>query len=97
MLLMDERYGRETASHFDVPHLGLIGVLIDAKENRHIERSSRAWMPCSRRGFGSVISSTGVSCGMRGSFYSHLKHVIFGLESGRGHQATFYAPTEGRK
>ena len=37
LLLMDERHGRETASHFDVPHLGLIGVLIDAKENRHIE------------------------------------------------------------
>ena len=37
MLLMDERRGRETASHFDVPHLGLLGVLIDAKENRHIE------------------------------------------------------------
>lgn len=37
VLLMDERHGRETASHFDVPHLGLIGVLVDAKENRHIE------------------------------------------------------------
>ena len=37
LLLMDERRGRETASHFDVPHLGLIGVLIDAEENRHIE------------------------------------------------------------
>lgn len=37
VLLMDERHGRETASHFDVPHLGLIGVLIDAKESRHIE------------------------------------------------------------
>jgi len=37
MLLMDERHGRETASHFDIPHLGLIGVLIDAKANRHIE------------------------------------------------------------
>ncbi|MCS4143809.1 putative nucleic acid-binding protein [Salinibacter ruber] len=34
---MDERHGRETASHFDIPHLGLIGVLIDAKANRHIE------------------------------------------------------------
>ena len=34
---------------------------------------------------------------MRGSFHSHLKHVIFGLKSGRGHQAIFYAPTEGRK
>lgn len=37
LLLMDERQGRETASHFDIPHLGLIGVLIDAKANRHIE------------------------------------------------------------
>lgn len=37
VLLMDERHGRETASHFDVPHLGLIGVLIDAKESRPIE------------------------------------------------------------
>lgn len=37
LLLMDERHGRETASHFGVPHLGLIGVLIDAKQNRHIE------------------------------------------------------------
>jgi predicted nucleic acid-binding protein len=37
VLVMDERHGRETASHFDVPHLGLIGVLVDAKENRHIE------------------------------------------------------------
>lgn len=36
LLLMDERHGRETASHFDIPHLGLIGVLIDAKESRHI-------------------------------------------------------------
>jgi len=34
---MDERHGRETAWHFDIPHLGLIGVLIDAKANRHIE------------------------------------------------------------
>ena len=32
---------------------------------------------------------------MRGSFHSHLKNVIFGLESERGHQAIFYAPTEG--
>jgi len=37
VLLMDERHGRDTASHFDIPHLGLIGVLIDAKENQHIE------------------------------------------------------------
>lgn len=37
VLLMDERHGRETASHFEIPHLGLIGVLIAAKANRHIE------------------------------------------------------------
>jgi predicted nucleic acid-binding protein len=23
VLLMDERYGRDTASHFDIPHFGL--------------------------------------------------------------------------
>lgn len=36
LLLMDERQGRETASHFDVPHVGVVGVLIEAKANEHI-------------------------------------------------------------
>jgi hypothetical protein len=33
LLLMDERLGRETADHFDLACVGLIGVLIEAKEN----------------------------------------------------------------
>lgn len=37
VLLMDEQEGRETASHFEIPHLGLIGVLIEAKRDGHVE------------------------------------------------------------
>ena len=37
LLLMDERQGRATAEHFGLPHIGLIGVLIEAKENAHVE------------------------------------------------------------
>jgi predicted nucleic acid-binding protein len=32
LLLMDERLGRATASHFGLSHIGLIGVLIAAKQ-----------------------------------------------------------------
>ena len=31
LLLMDERLGRDTARHFGVRYIGLIGVLVDAK------------------------------------------------------------------
>lgn len=31
VLLMDERHGRETAEHFNIPRVGLIGVLLEAK------------------------------------------------------------------
>lgn len=37
LLLMDERLGRETADHFDLACVGLIGVLIEAKENEHAD------------------------------------------------------------
>lgn len=37
LLLMDERLGRETADHFDLACVGLIGVLIEAKENEHVD------------------------------------------------------------
>jgi predicted nucleic acid-binding protein len=37
LLLMDERRGRETADHFDLACVGLIGVLIEAKENEHVD------------------------------------------------------------
>ncbi len=37
ILLMDERQGRETAEHFDLPCVGLIGMFIEAKENGHME------------------------------------------------------------
>ncbi len=37
LLLMDERQGRATAEHFELSYIGLIGVLIEAKENAHIE------------------------------------------------------------
>lgn len=37
LLLMDERQGRETAEHFDLPYLGIIGILIEAKRNTYIE------------------------------------------------------------
>lgn len=37
LLLMDERLGRETADHFDLVCVGLIGVLIEAKENEHVD------------------------------------------------------------
>lgn len=36
LLLMDERLGRETAQSFDLPVIGLIGVLIEAKEQNLI-------------------------------------------------------------
>lgn len=37
LLLMDERLGRETADHFDLACVGFIGVLIEAKENEHVD------------------------------------------------------------
>lgn len=36
LLLMDEKLGRETARFFDVPHIGLVGVLLFAKRTDHI-------------------------------------------------------------
>ncbi len=36
LLLMDERLGREIARHLEVRHMGLIGVLLEAKHRRRI-------------------------------------------------------------
>lgn len=36
LLLMDEQHGRETAAHFDLAFVGLVGVLTEAKESGHI-------------------------------------------------------------
>ncbi len=42
LLLMDERLGRETARHLGIRHLGLVGVLVEAKRRRFID----AVRPC---------------------------------------------------
>lgn len=34
LLLMDERIGRAAAQHFDLPVIGLIGILIAAKQKK---------------------------------------------------------------
>jgi uncharacterized protein len=34
LLLMDERIGRATAQHFDLPVIGLIGILVEAKQKK---------------------------------------------------------------
>ena len=36
LLLMDEKHGRQTATHFDLPYIGSIGLLIEAKRHGHI-------------------------------------------------------------
>jgi len=37
LLLMDERQGRETAEHFDLSYIDLIGVFVEARGSGHIE------------------------------------------------------------
>jgi hypothetical protein len=69
LLLMDERRGRETADHFDLACVGLIGVLIEAKENEHVDALAPI---CRLYGAkpvsGSVTSFIAACYGMRESF-----------------------------
>ena len=38
LLLMDERKGRSIAEKFDLKYIGLLGILIEAKEKKHIKQ-----------------------------------------------------------
>jgi predicted nucleic acid-binding protein len=76
LLLMDERLGRETADHFDLACVGLIGVLIEAKECSSRRKNTNTSTPSApicrlygaRPVSGSVTSSIAACYGMRESF-----------------------------
>lgn len=55
LLLMDEQHGRETADHFEIPCIGVIGVFIEAKESGHIQ-VVRPYLDELREGAGFYIS-----------------------------------------
>ncbi|MCS4177348.1 putative nucleic acid-binding protein [Salinibacter ruber] len=45
---MDEQHGRARADHFEIPCIGVIGVLIEAKDKGHI-RSVRSYLDALRK------------------------------------------------
>jgi predicted nucleic acid-binding protein len=48
ILIMDDQHGRARADHFEIPCIGVIGVLIEAKDKGHI-RSVRSYLDALRK------------------------------------------------
>ena len=66
LLLMDERLGRETAQSFDLPVMGLIGVLIEAKE-QHLIPMLQPYLYQLRHVIGFHIST---------ALYDHILQIV---------------------